>query len=134
MGSPVDIGELGFTTTLNLLANTILSVDLADATSEAAKELKEIVWQIMVEAGKPNIADYFPVLKRIDPQGGKRRMTSYFKRMFDVFDKVIGERLQVRAVSNSDKKNDMLDILLDLTEDKKEEMDLFLVKHLFLVS
>ncbi|PKI37537.1 hypothetical protein CRG98_042073, partial [Punica granatum] len=131
-GSSVDIGEAGFTTTLNLLGNTTVSVDLADPTSESAKEFKELVWQIMVEAGKPNLADYFPVLKRLDPQGARRRMTGYFGRMFDVFDRIINERLQVREIPGSVRKNDMLDTLLELSENKEEGMDLFLMKHLFL--
>ncbi|OWM62935.1 hypothetical protein CDL15_Pgr020229 [Punica granatum] len=118
-GSSVDIGEAGFTTMLNLLGNTILSVDLADPTSESAKEFKELVWHIMVEAGKPNLADYFPVLKRLDPQGARRRMTGYFGRMFDVFNRIINERLQVREIPGSVRNNDMLDTLLELSEDKR---------------
>ncbi|KAK4746024.1 hypothetical protein SAY87_012336 [Trapa incisa] len=131
-GKPVNIAEAAFTTTLNLLGNTMFSMDLAEgATSESAKELKELIWQIMVEAGRPNIADYFPVLKRVDPYGAKRRMTEYFGRMFKVIDRIIHERRQVRAASGSDRKSDMLDILLDLSE-HEEDMDLFTLKHLFL--
>ncbi|PKI40441.1 hypothetical protein CRG98_039165 [Punica granatum] len=83
MGSSVDIGEAGFKSSLNLMRNTIISMDLADPNSESAKEFKELVWQIMVDAGKPNLADYFPVLKRVDPLGVRQRMTGYFGRMFD---------------------------------------------------
>ncbi|KAK4795688.1 hypothetical protein SAY86_028014 [Trapa natans] len=133
-GKPVNIAEAAFTTTLNLLGNTMFSMDLAEgSTSESAMELKELIWQIMVEAGRPNIADYFPVLKRVDPYGAKRRMTEYFGRMFKVIDRIIDERRQVRAASGSDRKSDMLDILLDLSE-HEEDMDLFTLKHLFLVS
>ncbi|PKI50819.1 hypothetical protein CRG98_028814 [Punica granatum] len=133
-GSSVDIGDAGFMASLNLLGKTILSMDLADPNSASAKEFKEIVWQIMVEVGKPNWADYFPVLKRMDLQGVKRRMTGYFERTFDVFDRIISDRLQVREVSGFVRKNDMLDTLLDLSEDKEEGMDPFLMKHLFWVS
>lgn len=91
-GSPVDIGQLGFTTTLNQLANTILSVDLSDAAPEAAKELKEMIWQVMVGAGKPNIADYFPMLKGVDPQSARRRMTGYYLQMTDIFERIINKR------------------------------------------
>ncbi|OWM71936.1 geraniol 8-hydroxylase-like [Punica granatum] len=131
-GSSVDIGEAGFKSSLNLMGNTIVSMDLADPNSESAKEFKESVWQIMVEAGKPNLADYFPVLKRVDPLGVRKRMTGYFGRMFDVFDRIINDRLQDREISGFVRKNDMLDALLDLSEDKEEGMDLFLMKHLFL--
>ncbi|OWM71934.1 geraniol 8-hydroxylase-like [Punica granatum] len=118
MGSSVDIGEAGFKSSLNLMRNTIISMDLADPNSESAKEFKELVWQIMVDAGKPNLADYFPVLKRVDPLGVRQRMTGYFGRMFDVFNRIINDRLQDREISGFVRKSDMLDALLDLSEDK----------------
>lgn len=106
-------------------------MDLVDPSSESGKEFKKIVWQIMVETGKPNLADYFPILKRVDPQGAKRRMTACFRRLLDVFDRIIAKRLQDREAAG---KNDMLDTLLELAEDSKEGVDLFHIKHLFLVS
>jgi hypothetical protein len=65
----VDIGRAAFNTTLNLLSNPIFLVDLADPNSDTTQEFKKIVWNVMKEAGKPNLADYFPVLKKIDPHG-----------------------------------------------------------------
>ncbi|KAM7507010.1 hypothetical protein LguiA_017463 [Lonicera macranthoides] len=78
LGESVDIGQAGFRTSLNLLSNTIFSMDLIDPFENSAKEFKELVWNIMVEAGKPNMVDYFPFLKGIDPQGIRCRMTVYF--------------------------------------------------------
>ncbi|KAM4085818.1 hypothetical protein ACJW30_10G055600 [Castanea mollissima] len=59
-----DIGRAALKTTLNLLSNTICSVDLADLNSDMAREFKELVWNIMEEVGKPSLADYFPVLRK----------------------------------------------------------------------
>ncbi|XP_056175562.1 geraniol 8-hydroxylase-like [Syzygium oleosum] len=67
VGNAVDISEAAFRTSLNFLFNTIFSLDLADPSSVSTTEFKKIVSRIMVEAGKPNIADYFPVLRKIDP-------------------------------------------------------------------
>ncbi|PKI40446.1 hypothetical protein CRG98_039170 [Punica granatum] len=133
-GSSVNIGEAAFRTSLNLLGSTILSMDLAEPTSESAKEFKELVGQIMVEVGKPNVADYFPVLKWLDPQGVRQRMTSYGRRMLDIFGTIIKNRLQHQNVSGFGRKNDMLETLLDLSKDKEEGLDLVLIEHLFLVS
>lgn len=41
IGEAVDYGSAAFTTTLNLLSNTIFSIDLADPSSEMAREFKE---------------------------------------------------------------------------------------------
>ncbi|OWM71937.1 geraniol 8-hydroxylase-like [Punica granatum] len=131
-GSSVNIGEAAFRTSLNLLGSTILSMDLADPTSESAKEFKELVGQIMVEVGKQNVADYFPVLKWLDPQGVRQRMTSYGRRMLDIFGTIIKNRLQHQNVSGFGRKNDMLETLLDLSKDKEEGLDLVLIEHLFL--
>lgn len=68
LGEAVDIGRVAFKTTLNLLSNPIFSVDLADPNSDTTREFKKIVWNVMKEAGKPNLADYFPMLKKIDPR------------------------------------------------------------------
>ncbi|KAK4771394.1 hypothetical protein SAY87_031926 [Trapa incisa] len=129
--SAMDIGEAVFTTSLNLLGNTIFSMDLAGATSESTKDLKELVWEMEVEAGKPNLADYFPVLRWADPLGARRRMEAYFKRMFDLFDRIISKRLEARSVTVSDRKNDLLDVLLDLAEDEEEDMNILTMKNIF---
>ncbi|OWM71911.1 hypothetical protein CDL15_Pgr017794 [Punica granatum] len=131
-GALVNLGEVIFTASLNLLANAMLSIDLADPTSETAKKFKAVVWQIMVAEGTPNMADYFPMLKKIDPQGAKRSNTDCITHMFDVFDRVIDKRLQDRKVPGAVRKNDLLDVLLDLSEDDSKDTSIFHIKHLFL--
>lgn len=130
-GDAVDIGEVAFKAVVNLLSKTMLSEDLANP-SGSAKDFKDLVWRIMVEAGKPNIADYFPALKKIDLQGSRRRMTVYFTKIFELFDSLIEKRLRERAAVGSIRKNDVLDTLLDAREDKSEEVDIFLIKHFLL--
>ncbi|XVE64955.1 hypothetical protein DITRI_Ditri07aG0143000 [Diplodiscus trichospermus] len=68
-GEAINIGQAAFETTINLLSNTIFSTDLVDPSSPIAQEFRKTVWGIMEEAGKPNLADYFPTLRKIDPQG-----------------------------------------------------------------
>lgn len=133
-GRAVDIGQAAFITNLNLLSNTIFSVNLADLSSDSGREFKELVWAIMVEAGKPNFADFFPLLKKIDPQGIRRRMTIHFGKMLELFDRIIDQRLKLREVNGVVKAKDMLDTLLNVMEDNSEEIDRNNIKHLFLVN
>ncbi len=133
-GEAVNIGRAAFKTTLNLLSNTICSVDLADPNSNTAKEFKELVWNIMEEVGKPNLADYFPLLRKVDPQGIRRRMTIYFGKLIDLFGIRINQRLQLRQVPGSIKKNDMLDTLLDIGEESTGETDKTQIENLFMVT
>ncbi|XP_075636097.1 geraniol 8-hydroxylase-like [Castanea sativa] len=128
----VDIGRAAFKTTANMLSNTIYSMDMVESKSDQAKELKELVWNIMKDAGKPNLADYFPVLKKIDPQGLRRSVAMKFGRLLDLFDHIITQRLKLREVSSSNTNNDMLDTLLNISEEKSEEMDKTKIERLLL--
>ncbi|EXC17810.1 Cytochrome P450 76C4 [Morus notabilis] len=131
-GESVDIGSEAFTTTLNLLSNTIFSVDLADPKSELAREFKEVAWGIMKEAGTPNLGDYFPLLRKIDPQGIRRRMTVHFERILSLLDGMINQRLRVRE-SSGVVHGDVLDTLLNIIEEKTEDINRHQVLHFLLV-
>ena len=133
-GDAVDFGRATFTTTLNLLSNTIFSIDLADPSSEFARELKEMVCNILSEAGKPNLGDYFPVLRKIDPNGRRRRMTKYIGTIIDLVDTLVQQRLELRKSIESATKNDMLDTLLNITEENSEEINKNQLHHLILVN
>jgi cytochrome P450 len=134
-GEAMDIGQAAFTTALNALSNSIFSLNLSDSNSETASQLKEVVGGIMEEAGKPNLADYFPVLRRIDLQGIKRRMTIHFGKILNIFDGIVNERLQLRKMQGYVPVNDMLDTLLTISEDNNEDiMETSQIKHLFLVT
>ncbi|XP_075640071.1 geraniol 8-hydroxylase-like [Castanea sativa] len=133
-GDTVDIGRAAFKTTLNLLSNTILSMDLADPNSDTARVYKEIVWNIMEEAGKQNLGDYFAILKKVDIQGIWQRMTIYFGKMLDLFDGIVNQRLQFRKSPSSIASDDMLDNLLNISEENSGEIDKSQILHLLLVS
>ncbi|PRQ19602.1 putative geraniol 8-hydroxylase [Rosa chinensis] len=131
-GEAVDIGRAVFSTTLSLLSQTIFSVDLADPSSKTTREFKETVWGMMEEIGKPNLADYFPFLRKLDPQGIRRRLTHHFQITVDMFDRMIHQRLESRKRDGYISTNDMLDTLLNINEDKMEDMDMPETQHLFL--
>ncbi|KAL3525730.1 hypothetical protein ACH5RR_014102 [Cinchona calisaya] len=129
-GVAVDIGRAGFMTSLNLLSNTIFSKDLTDPFSDSAKEFKDLIWEIMVEAGKPNLVDYFPLLKKLDPQGVRHRMTIHFDKVLKLFEGLIDERLEKRKPG--DERRDVLDELLTTGEESPEEIDRTHIEHMFL--
>ncbi|PON52449.1 Cytochrome P450, E-class, group I [Parasponia andersonii] len=146
-GVAVDISRAGFMTSLNLLSTTFFSVDWADPAADMAGELKEIVWDIMEAVAKPNLADYFPLLKKIDPQGIRRGMTSHFRKMMGLFDRIINQRLRLIREANSSstsagtttvpvQENDTLDTLLSyITSEENREnqvLDKTTIEHLLL--
>lgn len=134
-GSAVDIGQAAFTTVLNSISNTFFSIDLAHHESDLSQSFHELACCIMEEAGNPNLADYFPILQFVDPQGSRKRMTSYFARVFEIFDDIINQRLQVRASSTECTEiDDVLDSLINLVEENSSEFSFNHIKHLLLVS
>lgn len=134
-GEVIDIGRAAFQTSLNLLSNTIFSKDMTDPYQiSEAKELRDLVWNIMLEAGKPNLVDYFPILGCIDPQGIKRRMTSHFEKLIKLFNGLLSERLELKKLENSSEnaRTDVLEELLKLLQ--TNEIDKIHTLHLFIVS
>ncbi|XP_059299290.1 geraniol 8-hydroxylase-like isoform X2 [Lycium ferocissimum] len=130
-GSPVDIGRVAFATTLNLVSCTIFSIDIVDPEFEKAQEFKDLVWRIMEYSAKPNLADYFPVLKWLDLQGVKRHIRPAYLRLREIFEQLIEKRIEARAAGLK-KKGDFLDVLLDQCEDDESGFDRKTIKPLIL--
>lgn len=87
----------------------------------------------MEAAAKPNLADYFPILRKIDPQGLRSCMMTYFGEIMLLFNHMIADQLQLRKKPRYVTSNDMLDALLDISEDNSEEIDTSRILHLSLV-
>lgn len=127
-GLPVDIGKAGFTTALNMLSNTLISMDFASHTSSNLQEFKDLVWHLLEEIGRPNISDFFPLLRSLDLQGVLKRNSHYFRKSLGIFQEIIDGRLR----DPNAPKDDVLATLFKLVEDNDLSLDE--VKHLLLVS
>ncbi|CAO2835315.1 unnamed protein product [Amaranthus hypochondriacus] len=128
-GEAIDIGGIGFTTSLNLLSNTFFSFDLASYNSSDAGEFKEVVWRIMEEIGKPNLADCFPMLRFLSVLFVNRKLMVYGNKLNEVFEDIIQKRLK-----NFDARSDgdVLDTLLRIMKEKDSELCLDDIKHLLM--
>ncbi|XP_059644847.1 geraniol 8-hydroxylase-like [Cornus florida] len=129
-GEPVDIGQVAFATTLNLISITILSVDVIDPDFESAQEFKDLVWRIMEDGGKPNLSDYFPVLKWFDLQGIRHHIKPSYKRLHEIFDEIVSQRLKSRALGLG--AGDFLEVLLDQCEKDESDFNSLTIKPLIL--
>ncbi|OIT39428.1 7-ethoxycoumarin o-deethylase [Nicotiana attenuata] len=116
-GDAVNIGQAAFETSMNLLSSTIFSKDVVDPYANSGKEFKDAVCKITEEAGKPNLADYFPLLRRIDPQGIRRCVGKNFDKLLQQIEVLIDERLEERD------SIDVLDILLNTSLEDPEAID-----------
>lgn len=65
---------------------------------------------------KPNLADYFPILKPFDPQGIRRDIKVSYDCLHELIENIIDRRMKRRA-SRSASSGDFLDALLDHSEE-----------------
>ncbi|KAM3327374.1 hypothetical protein P3S67_002500 [Capsicum chacoense] len=127
----LDVGEVAFKTNLNLLSNTLFSKDLAGPFSDSKVELKDVIWGIMNELGKPNLVDFFPILEKIDLQGIRRLTATHIGKLLKLFDGLINERLEERRRGFTE-KSDVLEMFLNISEENPEEIDHNHIKFVFL--
>ncbi|KAI3923418.1 hypothetical protein MKW92_030019, partial [Papaver armeniacum] len=111
-GSAVDIGQAAFTTVLNLISNIFFSIDLADDFGpDSVCAFKDAVRGVMLEAGRPNLSDYFPMIRFMDLQGVRRGMSKHFGVLDEIFEKIIEQKLL--SFPSREGKGDLLDMILD---------------------
>ncbi|KAL9375897.1 hypothetical protein Peur_032776 [Populus x canadensis] len=110
-GEVVGIGEVVLVIVFNTIANLLFSVDLIGLEDDgAATGLKSLMWRMMKLGATPNIADFYPILGGIDPQGLKRKMTVCVNQMFDIWGKYIKERREKHV--HDGPRSDFLDVFL----------------------
>ncbi|KAK7244108.1 hypothetical protein RIF29_38926 [Crotalaria pallida] len=131
VGETIDIGKAGFKTFINLLSNTFFSKDSVHSADET-EEYKDIVLNLAKAIGTPDLVDFFPMLKVVDPQGVRRRSSAYVVKLFIILDRLIDERLKLRERKNYVMKNDMLDTLLNVFQENSQKIDRDMIKHLFI--
>ncbi|KAI9180752.1 hypothetical protein LWI28_007844 [Acer negundo] len=132
-GSAVDIGQAAFTTVMNSISSTFFSIDLAHYQSDLSQNFNNLVCVGIEGVGIPNIANYFPVLRSVDPQGIRRRKTTVTEKIFNIFDSIIYERIHAREKMMSKESKDLLDSLLNLAEENSsDQLSLTGIKHLLL--
>ncbi|XP_061347461.1 geraniol 8-hydroxylase-like [Gastrolobium bilobum] len=132
-GEALNIGEASFVTVLNSISNTFFSMDLAHFTSDKSREFMDIIWGIMEDAGRPNVVDFFPILRLLDPQGVRAKMNGYLGKLVAFFDGLIEERLRLRASENESKAcDDVLDSVLEVMLEENSQLSRPHVLHLFM--
>ncbi|KAK3440940.1 hypothetical protein EUGRSUZ_B01197 [Eucalyptus grandis] len=99
----------------------VLSRDLLDPKSKDGPEFFDAMNRFMEWAGKPNVADFLPWLKWLDPQGIKASMAKDMGRAMKIAEGFVKERLEERKLRGEMRTtNDFLDAVLDYEGDGKE--------------
>ncbi|KAL0360892.1 UNVERIFIED_CONTAM: cytochrome [Sesamum radiatum] len=131
-GRAMDIGQAAFVTSLNLISNTLFSVDFADYNTGSSQELEETIHRLMRVFASPNLGDYFGFLGLFDPQGIKREAEFYMGKLLAIFDSIIDQRVEASRNSQA-RKTDLLEVLLEISERNPAELTHKIMKHLLLI-
>ncbi|TVU46660.1 hypothetical protein EJB05_06210, partial [Eragrostis curvula] len=87
-----------------------------------ATELGPAVEDHARHRGLAHVSDLFPFLKPLDLQGRRREVSGHLEKMFHILDGIVERRL-AEASTSKDKRNDFLDVLLDLMSAGKIDRD-----------
>ncbi|KAL0866878.1 hypothetical protein Bca101_045996 [Brassica carinata] len=125
-GESVDIARALFVTSLNIISNTFFSTDLGSYDPRTSLELQDSVVRIMETIGKPNLANYFPLVGFLDLQGIRKEMKVCSDMLFQVFQGFIDARNNEKSSRN---ESDLLDSLMDLVNENGSDLNMNDIKH-----
>ncbi|OVA06718.1 Cytochrome P450 [Macleaya cordata] len=121
-GSPVNIGELVF----NLMKNIIFRAAFGTISHEGQEEFVSIMQEFSKLFGAFNIADFFPWLGWVDPQGfykrlGKARMSldRFIDHIIDDHEQKKKNKIENDVVDGDVVETDMVDELIAAREEEK---------------
>lgn len=116
----IDIGRFFFLMAFNLIGNLMFSKDLLDSKSKKGAEFFYHAGMVMEYAGKPNVADFLPFLKGLDPQGIRKNMQNHVRGAFHIAGGFIKERMDTLEGKIEKRSKDYLDVLLEYRGDGVE--------------
>ncbi|KAK6941882.1 Cytochrome P450 [Dillenia turbinata] len=126
VGEAVDIGGELMSLTNNVISRMTMSQRCTE--SEGAGDIKKLVQETAELTGKFNLSDYIGFCKNLDLQGFKKRLKEVRDRFDAMMERIIKEhedaRRKKKMGDQDEKSKDLLDILLDISEDKASEMRL----------
>ncbi|KAK9062874.1 hypothetical protein SSX86_020064 [Deinandra increscens subsp. villosa] len=121
----IDIGRFFFLMAFNLIGNLMFSKDLLDPKSSKGAEFFYHAGMVMEYAGKPNVADFMPFLKWLDPQGIRKNMQNHIREAFYIAGGFIEERVKSSEEKVERNSKDYLDVLLEYRGDDIEGPSMF---------
>ncbi|MED6196197.1 hypothetical protein PIB30_045164 [Stylosanthes scabra] len=133
-GEGIDIGKVVFTTIMNSLSNTLFSMDFAqygNGDGNGFQNFKGIVESVMIDFGKANVSDLFPLLRFLDLQGIRQRGEDVIKRLLMIFGDIFDERMQLKTLSE-EAYDDVLDSFINIIKvNSSAELSRHYLLHLF---
>ncbi|XP_039167800.1 cytochrome P450 76A1 [Eucalyptus grandis] len=122
VGEGIHLARFVFLMNFNLLGNLMLSRDLFDPDSKTGSEFFTAMTGFMELLGQGNVVDLFPWLRRLDPQGLRRKMDREMGKAISIASELVRERIEEKKKNWGDNdRRDFLDVLLEFEGNGKDE-------------
>ncbi|OVA04816.1 Cytochrome P450 [Macleaya cordata] len=129
-GEAVDVGRELVRLTNNIISRMTMSKRCSETENEA-EEVRVLVQEVAELTGKFNLSDYIWFCRNLDLQGLGKRYKDLHRRFDEMVEKIIEKKEKKRLEKmghGGDEQDsttkDLLDILLDISEDENAEMRL----------
>ncbi|XP_047339075.1 cytochrome P450 93A3-like [Impatiens glandulifera] len=124
-GKAIDLGGELVRLTNNVISRMVMSERCSEKEDEAG-EVRKLVQEMAELTGKFNLSDFIWFLKKVDLQGFGKRLKDVRHRFDGMMERIIREHEEARGLrkNDHDQAKDLLDIMLDISEDEKSEMKL----------
>ena len=122
----IDVGGELMTMTNNMISTMTMSQRCSDGENEA-DGVRELVKEVAELTGKFNLSDFIWFCKNIDLQGFGKRLKEVHERFDTMMEKIMREHEEARKKEmggEGDAAKDVLDILLEISEDESSEIKL----------
>lgn len=127
VGEEVDVGAELVKVTNNVISRMTMNTRYSDNDKEAG-EVRKVVQEVAELTGKFNLSDFIWFCKNLDLQGFGKRLKKVRDRFDAMTERIIEEHEEARKIrrerGGSETARDLLDILLDISEDESSEMRL----------
>ncbi|KAJ6849345.1 putative cytochrome P450 76M5-like [Iris pallida] len=132
-GGEVEVGTQMFVTVLNVITSMLWGDALGAGDGEdrgrVGREFRELMGEMSLLVGSPNVSDLFPALARFDLQGMERKMAQTVVRLDRVFNSVIEQKRKTKTTKKKGEEKDLLDHMLKLEEEGGDGKASFTMAH-----
>ncbi|RWW22454.1 hypothetical protein GW17_00013341 [Ensete ventricosum] len=118
----IDMGGELIRFTNNVISRMTMSRRCSGSEGES-DEIRRLVEEVSELTGKFNLADYIGLCKNLDLQGFDRRLEDVRRRFDDMMEKILKDKEAGRAkrTEMGGGRQDLLDMLIDISEDASAE-------------
>ncbi|KAI3927244.1 hypothetical protein MKW92_011047, partial [Papaver armeniacum] len=118
----VELRHIVFVSFFNLMGDLLFSRSLLDLKSGTGDEFYRLIEEMVQISVKPNAADFFPFLRKLDPQNFQKKMRTAMDGSLNIIDGFLKERRI--GIHDEHLEKDFWDVLTEFQGNGKDEPEM----------